>query len=81
MCKAQSIGAPDDVLRPPWRWFTKIAPFNVQLDDQFLQSWQIEMDTGDTFRSYVLGVMSPARFLCATPVLHARVYFHWSLEL
>ena len=26
------------------------------------------MDTGDTFRSYVLGVMSPARFLCATPV-------------
>ena len=25
-------------------------------------------DTGDRFRSYVLGVMSPARFLCATPV-------------
>jgi hypothetical protein len=25
-------------------------------------------NTGDTFRSYVLGVMSPARFPCATPV-------------
>ena len=27
-------------------------------------------NTGDTFRSYVLGVMSPARYLCATPVYH-----------
>ena len=26
------------------------------------------MCTGGTFRSYDLGVMSPARFLCATPV-------------
>ena len=25
-------------------------------------------DTGDRFRSYVLGVMSPARYPCATPV-------------
>ena len=25
-------------------------------------------NTGNTFRSYVLGVMSPARFLCAMPV-------------
>ena len=25
-------------------------------------------DTGGKFRSYVLRVMSPARFLCATPV-------------
>ena len=25
-------------------------------------------NTGDTFRSYDLRVMSPARFLCATPV-------------
>ena len=30
-------------------------------------------DTGGRFRSYVLRVMSPARFLCATPVLHYRV--------
>ena len=28
-------------------------------------------DTGDTFRSYDLGVMSPARYLCATPVKDA----------
>ena len=26
------------------------------------------IDTGDTFRSYDLGVMSPARYPCATPV-------------
>jgi hypothetical protein len=26
------------------------------------------INTGGMFRSYVLGVMSPARFLCATPV-------------
>ena len=31
--------------------------YSVQLDN-----------TGDPFRSGVLGVMSPARFLCATPV-------------
>jgi len=26
-------------------------------------------NTGNRFRSYVLGVMSPARFLCAMPVM------------
>ena len=35
------------------------------------------MNTGDPFRSGVLGVMSPARFLCATPVKYAtRVASH-----
>ena len=29
----------------------------------------VMMNTGGRFRSYVLGVMSPARFLCATPVI------------
>jgi len=33
------------------------APFNVQLDN-----------TGNRFRSCVLGIMSPARYLCAMPV-------------
>jgi hypothetical protein len=29
-----------------------------------------ELDTtGDTFRSYDLGIMSPARYLCATPAM------------
>ena len=35
----------------------KCCVYSVQLDN-----------TGDRSRSYVLGVMSPARFLCATPV-------------
>ena len=32
----------------------------------------LERATGGMFRSYVLGVMSPARSLCATPVKQFR---------
>ena len=33
----------------------------------FFKASELE-NTGDTVRTYDLGVMSPARFLCATPV-------------
>jgi hypothetical protein len=31
----------------------------LRYDNQLLQSWRIGMDTGNPFRSGVLGVMSP----------------------
>ena len=36
-------------------------------------------NTGNRFRSYVLGVMSPARFLCAMPVMCCVLRFTSSL--
>ena len=35
-----------------------------------------KVNTGDRVRTYDLGVMSPARFLCATPVKHVALL--WS---
>ena len=52
-------------------WATPVLTcsyLNVNYDRLLLQSSRIGMDTGNRFRSCVLGVMSPARFLCAMPV-------------
>ena len=66
--RLESNQRPRKVLMHPLRALTVCATPDTGCSSALKHRCDVKNNTGDRFRSCVLGIMSPARYLCATPV-------------